>query len=137
MIIKKKQESLVPEGAHEAVLTDIKVEENKETVYGEKNVLYFYFEFKGGQVIKELCFNYYKNGSRLYSFVEGMLGETPEELDLEVCINKRYQLEVVHNAANNGRVYANVETIKGMITDKGIDSNSDKLPRKKPVRKKK
>lgn len=52
-----------------------------------------------------ICSNTLKSGSRLYGFLEGLLGEVPEDLDLASIQGMPVRVQIVHETDASGNVW--------------------------------
>ena len=120
LIIKKQKNAKLEPGRYVALLKEIKRVENVETPWGNRDVLDFFFEIEGLR-IKERCLEYYAEDSKLGSFIKGMNGESPERVNLEDFVGKKYNV-IIDNNKSNGKIWVNIDEIKGEHPD-SEDSN--------------
>lgn len=122
-------------GTHAAICTAVVGVGPQETPWGVKDRLYLRFEVpaervkwtdaegaehEGPAIIWSKYTASLNAKSNLRADLEGWRGRafTPEELklfDMDKVLGKPCLLTVVHNKADNGKVYANIQSISGLV----------------------
>ncbi len=138
----KKANINLPSGEYHAYITEVFVDENAETSYGNTNITTIKYDVLYGdkihKVTQRLYYNDYENSEfqkRISEFMEVFgLEDSVECSDLE---NNFLDIELSIKESSNGRQYNKVEHIlpyTGDISDwdaaKGIKSTAPKLPPK-------
>ena len=132
LLIKAQNDEELADG-EEVVVELVKVEDGglQDTAYGEKQVIDFRFSLESGRLIKESCLAYLKAGSnsKLTRFVEGMLGEVPQSLNLESLIGEKYLATIEKNKSQDGRVWDNIAEIRELelVVDEDLIEEDEEL----------
>jgi hypothetical protein len=122
MILKQKKIAPAPEGLNNAVCIDVVDLGMVETQWGKKPKVRLVWEVEAKQedgrpfLVVQTYGASISPKSTLRKHLKGWRGRdfNPEELeafDLEKIVGVHCQLIVVHNEADDGRIFANVETI--------------------------